>query len=188
MNRNCPSCHKVIPDESKFCPECGFNIMLAETSYLPIHRETPPAKPIKKPKILKGFITVIILIGVVICGIFAYNNILWGNDKIAYDLIVEYASSFKDPSSVRLVSGQAGVDESNKGFGFLCLSAKNGFGATTTGFYFLNYLGMSDLEDENEVLKGLGISQNNDYMIELCKKRDKLNIKKVNRALQREWW
>lgn len=188
MKRICPSCRKEIPDESKFCPECGFNILLAETSYLPVSKESPASKVSKKPRVLKKFITAIILICLTIGGIFAYNNILWGKDKIAYDLIVEYAPSFKDPSSVRLVSGQAGVDDNNKGFGFLCLSAKNGFGATTTGFYFLNYLGIDDLEDENEALKSLGISQNNDYMIELCKKRDQLNIKKANRALQREWW
>lgn len=185
----CPSCHKELLEGTKFCPECGFNLSACET-ISPVSAEipaTPVVQATAKFKFPKAIIVVLVLVGLVIGGIYAHKNLLWGKDKIAYDLIVKYSTYFKDPSSVRLVSGRVGTNDSNEDYGFLCLSAKNGFGATTTGYYSINSAGISDLEDSNDFLKSLGIDVDNDYMIDLCKERDQLDAKKINRALQREW-
>lgn len=95
--------------------------------------------------------------------------VLDGYDKTVYDLILLYLDKFKNPSSVQLVSGtMVGNGQS----AFLCISATNGFGGTTKGYYCLNPVFIHEVDD------------NDSYQIELCKGRDDLDVKKINRALE----
>ena len=106
----------------------------------------------------------------------AYNelseSVLDGADKVAFDLIMHYAYSFKNPSSIRLVSGTANDWESGI-FAFLCISATNGFGATTNGYYYMSYAGMDDVGSSSR-------------KVALCQTTGELNVAKINKALERE--
>ncbi len=101
-----------------------------------------------------------------IIGIFyVKNNVLFGDDKKAYDMIVEAADNFRNPSSVRLVSGTLGVD---KDCLFVGISATNGFGARGTEYYFIS--------DDGWILE-------EDSPASYYKDKDDLNIEKINKRL-----
>ena len=93
------------------------------------------------------------------------------NQRI-YEFVLDVAYKFKNPSSVRVVSGKVNYDttdtdtppydfrdfEIEKGYyinGNLRLSATNGFGATTTDYYHIIYDkdGKLSVENINESMK-----------------------------------
>jgi len=94
--------------------------------------------------------------------------VLEGNDKIAFDLIIQWAHSFKNPASIELVSGVIGATNE---CAFLCISATNSFGGTVKGYYYLS-------PDQIDDVSGSGVA--------LCQTNDKLNVDKINRALEQE--
>lgn len=109
------------------------------------------------------------------------NSNLSGDDRVAYDLISEVSYEFKNPSSVRLVSGEVLYDEEDcEWCGWFTLSATNGFGATTTGYYFVGYLDGEifalDLEEH-------GSSSS----IRYAKTQGALDVEKINKALDKKW-
>jgi hypothetical protein len=59
-------------------------------------------------------------------------------------MVLDAATKFKNPSSVRLVSGTVGVDQDCI---FCGISATNGFGARSTSYYFIE--GGAILEEDN---------------------------------------
>lgn len=102
-------------------------------------------------------------------------------DKCAYDLILDAAYSFKNPSSVRLVSGQA-IPEVQQAL--VRLSATNGFGAETTGYYWLTGSSVTDLENDTALLNLAGMDDKRiAELIQDCQTRGELNVSAINKAL-----
>lgn len=187
----CNKCKKIIPNNATLCPTCdSLNGKVIDVVDVPKNSR-------KKNHIPYIIVTIILILVFLFCGFFYYNNALWGNDKIAYDLVLLYAHNFKDPTSVRVVSGRAGAGSEENDFenyAFLRISAKNGFGGVTTGYYSLNEHRISDLEEDKEFWKEMGskysifggLDNHYDSMIKLCEDQTKLNVKKINKALQRK--
>lgn len=91
----------------------------------------------KKQKIIIALVLVIALS----FGYIAIDGpILTGDDRIAYELILDASKQFKSPSSVRVVSGTV-LNAKDSKDGESCLwcgiSAVNGFGARTTSYYYI---------------------------------------------------
>ena len=108
----------------------------------------------------------LLVIGLVIGLIVAKSNTLSGDDKVAYELLMDVVDKFKDPSSVRIVSGRVGVD---KDCLFCGISAVNGFGARNTRYYFIMGGQIVTEDDPNY----------------LYTETTKLNYDKINKALQK---
>lgn len=144
----------------------------------------------KKRKIRSVVIVSIVSIICVMLVIFiCYNKstTLTGDDKIAYELIINASHNFKNPSSVKLVSGTVTDDGSAGSF---VLSSTNGFGARTTGYYAITSSGyVLDLDDEDDIMfKMLDISDSSMYLLRnSCEHKDILNMKKINKALEDYW-
>lgn len=119
-----------------------------------------------------GIIAIILLIG-----IFIYSNTLWGEDRIAYDILETCSSSFKNPSSVRIISGSVCDDQfrDQKAL-YVNLMAENGFGATTSSYY--------NLYEDGKILEI-------DFDLSLLQRsydsKDDFNIKKVNKKFASLW-
>ena len=160
---------KKIPEGEKICPKCGCPVS-EKVEVLPKDNTTVTiSAPIKKmnDKTKKTILAVILAVIVLIGGIYINQNVLFGDDKIAYDLILEAADNFKNPESVRLSSGTLGVD---KDCLFCGISATNGFGSRTTDYYFVSDAGWI-LEEDSAT--------------SLYKDTKKLNIAKINRKLEK---
>lgn len=104
-----------------------------------------------------------------------------GDDLAAYELIAEVSYEFKNPSSVRLVSGSVFYNEEYGEYcGWFALSATNGYGATTVGYYFVDHLDGEifalDLEEYGD-----------DVSIVYAKTRDELDVNAINKALDKKW-
>ncbi len=170
----CPACKAIVGQNDKTCSKCGYDLMgktvVSQTTYKE-KEVSVPINNVNKSIFIKPLISVLLIIVILVSGFFAYNNILWGDDKIAYDLVLENIFSFKNPSSVRIVSGVAD-NGSNGEYAFLRLSATNGFGGAVSGYYFLSSLGIMEDEDGNS---------------SVYNRVDKLNIAKINRALERKF-
>ena len=170
----CPECGRPISNQAECCPHCGLphddiDKMITKDSSGYDNRFLPKQKKRK----------VLISATIVFSTLFAYAFFfaLWGNDRIVFNLVVDNAYNFKNPTSVRVVSGTAGTNDENGGdYAFVCLTATNDFGAITTGYYCLMLDYISDVEDN---LHGL---VDNAYMLKLCKE-DEIDISKINRRL-----
>ncbi len=166
----CEDCGKEIPNGQNFCPACGCPVIQrAETSFAPEYTsQAVTVKPRKISTKVKVLIAIVLVAVIVAVGYFIISqNVLFGDDKVAYELILDAAHNFKNPSSVRLVSGTVGVD---KDCLFAVLSATNGFGARTTGYYYVT--GGWIMESENPI----SILYND---------TKSLNIEKINRMLEK---
>ncbi|MBR0439131.1 MAG: hypothetical protein IJK00_08425 [Clostridia bacterium] len=190
--KKCPICHTSVEDSVQICPSCLFdfsvnqNILQAEEK-----EETNVSIPVtdneasddKKDiisvgnlKIKKKYFYVgigVLAIMILLLGIVLVNGgILTGNDKIAYDLIMNVAPKFKNPASIRLVSGVAGTDKDDgEKYMFCGISAKNGLGVRSTEYYYIND-------------KGTILEEEPDYSFYFD--TDKLNIEKINKILERK--
>lgn len=175
VKNTCTECGAQLAQNQKYCPKCGKKVENAFSG------ATVPSRPKlggaaalagksgkKRTKIIAIAAVCIIAIIIVIAAVNA--NVLMGDDKVAYDLIMDVANDFKDPSSVRLVSGTVGVD---KDCLFCGISATNGFGARTTSYYFI----MEDTTDTFIVKQ--------DDAGSLYKSTSNLNTKKINKALEK---
>lgn len=143
----CPECGKEVSDRALSCPSCGY----------PLHEDTPMKEaeamgieiscenntktdtveqPISKKKISKkALIGVCAAIAICISSAvpFMQGFILVGDDKAVYDIMTSYAGNFKNPASVRIISGT--YDDGDL---FARISAENGFGAYTTENYMVS--------------------------------------------------
>lgn len=121
----CSYCGKEIMDEAVICPHCGQQVASLKGKGI-----TDVLSDILHNK---KALAVLVACLALVAGVFVHRNVLWGDDKTAYDLMVTCADNFKNPASLRLVSGTVGVDKD-------CMWAKtraqNGFGTNTIDYYF----------------------------------------------------
>jgi len=169
----CPECNRDMSDTLSACPHCGFVVKkesdeIAQTQKDEIKEtKTDNTEKTKKIGIAIGICAVIII--AIIIGV-ASSQTLSGDDKIAYDILVEAAQSFKDPSSVRLVSGSLSLS-GNRYSTLRCeLSATNSFGARVTSFYNISNI------------SGISVRET-DFPDSDHKDKTSLNIDKINNAL-----
>lgn len=174
----CEECGSEIPKGSQTCSKCGCPIHNAVPVRLPSMEtvaetvaETKKLNPVKVIAIAAAAVAVIFLI---FGGKLFGGGTLRGDDKIAYELIVESAHWFKDPSSVRFVSGSLAVDKSA---GWFCLSAKNGFGGRGTDRYYVSDGYAMPAEDLGEA--------DNEFSYNLYFATDELDAEKINKQLEK---
>lgn len=158
---------------------------IVETVVEEVNQVNEQAKK-KKSKIL-FFIAIAAALCTVIFAFSQFNKEkpLTGKDKIAYDLIINASYSFKDPSSVRLVSGM--VSEHSGSF---VLSATNGFGARNTNHYLVMEDDILNLDDEDNIMFTLLFSNNKAALKDIkeaCEMRDQLDVKNINKHLAKYW-
>jgi len=165
------------------CPECGCQMKYynenAYTRY----------KPIKAAPIV---ITVVaIIVGVFIFmpkgvgGLQGYDvTALQGKDKLAYEIIIKCSYSFKNPSSVRLISGGGNILEKHEVL-LARVSASNGFGATTSSYCAL--IGKTgDIGKSGDILS-YDDRERSELENEFFHDTTTLNIAKINAALDAYW-
>jgi hypothetical protein len=166
----CEECGAEIPDGKEVCPHCGFPVEHSKKAEMLQPVETKMESPIitvKRTNRSKQIILCVVIAALLIIGfVWGSQNILTGDDKVAYELILEAADNFKDPSSVRLSSGTVGVD---KDCLFCGISATNSYGARSTSYYFV--MSTFVLEEDSPT--------------SLYKATDKLNISKINKKLEK---
>lgn len=158
---SCPECGKEISDQVTACPHCGYPCNKEVSS------DASSAAPTKSNKIaLLSACGICVLVFII--SIAFYFSGLHGDDKEAYDILIQASASFKDPSSVRLVSGSI-----SHGTLHCSVSAKNDFGARVTSYYsiYKNYSG------------GPSTVYETSYPDDEYKDTGSLNIEKINRAL-----
>lgn len=182
----CPECGKEISDRAAACPNCGNPIL--EVKDIINNKELFNKKDFDKNELStvnvkkkitsqKKIVFIVVVIAVIIFGVIANQNVLYGEDKAAYDLLVKYSSNFENPSSVRLCSGTyvcVKLEDGTKTEMLTCkISATNGFGGTTTKYYnIVSTLGIVPMDDVSESR-------------ELYDDTKALNIKKINKKLKK---
>lgn len=158
-----------ISEDSRFCRYCGAKLSITDTICpncgCPVKDEIPHAFHLSG-KQFKIVVIVSIILFVVIGAFVANRYILWGNDKAAYDMMVACADNFKDPSSLRLVSGTISID---KDYMWAVVNARNGFGAYSSGSYFISASG-SIIETDADYCNGTDF-----------------NVEKINRIYERKY-
>ena len=169
LTKVCPECGEVLPENAEACPSCGCPVERAGENNRAEGAANPPspltqtAPKVKKTKIVAVIVAAAAVLMIVIGAVYFKNNTLTGDDKVAYELVYQAATNFKNPSSVRLVSGTLGVE---KDCLFCGISATNGFGARTSGYYFV--MGGYVLEEEDPTILFTDTSELN---IELINKK-----------------
>ena len=168
--RKCEECGTDLPENATVCPRCGFPVHSMVPSPVPVPTPSGTQNTYKLPPILKPIIIILVILAVFGSILYVNNNyVITGDDKLAYELILNVAHNFKNPSSVRLVSGTLGVD---KDCIFCGISATNGFGARGTSYYYIDKKGYVIEEEDN--------------IYSFYKDTNKLNIKKINKFLARK--
>ena len=133
----CDECGAEIPDGAEACPKCGCPVKQVRTEVITRSidaQEVSKATEERISSMKKRFIGPLVAILLIIGLIFINQNVLFGKDKVAYDIIVRASTHFKNPGSIRLVSGELGVQNDCL---FCGISATNGFGARSTEYYFI---------------------------------------------------
>lgn len=71
------------------------------------------------------------------------------NDKYAFDMLVANIHEFKDPKSIKVISGTAspGKRGEDSSYALMCISANNSYGARVTGYYSFYPDHASDVSD-----------------------------------------
>lgn len=201
MVKICPSCKKFVPLSSTSCPMCGnIKLVVANNSVQETTKSTSSATKKSKEKKRKPRIPVIVIFILIIVSIsvgvkYTFDNVLFGMDKCAYKLLLEASYEFKNPSSLRIVSGSFDETLYSNGVEWLYArtSATNGFGAPVSGYYMIWYdsdgeFHLDDIEDQMELFSKLGIEDELSKLeLEYCVVTDQLNINKINKMLEKRW-
>lgn len=147
---------------------------------------SPKKASINKGKIIAVFASAVILIfvAIYIATLFinkSKDDELTGENLAAYELICDVSYEFKDPTSVRILAGKVIYDEEDAHWsGWFTISAINGLGVKSTGYYFVGYTDGEvfalDLEEYGD-----------DYSLKLAKSNDLLDIDKINKELTKKW-
>ena len=171
----CPRCHLTNPSSTHIC-DCGYHFTENGVSNFsePNREGTARKRNSERIKVWLGAgIATLILIAVlvIICtagnGFGVVESGLSGNDKDAFDRIVAAAVDFKDPSSVRLVSGSFDEDD------ILCcaISATNSYGAREKSYYRVY---------------SNGYCYETNYPDSIYNRTTALDIEKINKKLEKE--
>lgn len=201
MVKICPTCKKFVPETAQKCPMCGNTKLLLANVPASSPVASTVAKTASKPKKKKSKVPVILICIVclaisVFLGIkYISDNVLFGMDKCAYELLLEASYQFKNPSSVRIVSGSFEEDLYSHGLEwlFVRISATNGFGASISGYYMIwndsdGEFHVDDIEEQWELSEKLGIEDElSPLQISYCNVTDQLNINAINRKLDKYW-
>lgn len=166
----CEECGAEIPEGLEACPKCGCPVPQKEatvngSSALVMQNISGIARNLSaetKKTIVIALAAILLIVG----GVVISQNTLFGDDKVAYEMVLDAADYFKNPSSVRLVSGSVGVD---KDCLFAGISATNGLGARSTSYYYIDGEGLFEDDDPSSFYKDT----------------EKLHIKKINRKLEK---
>jgi len=164
---HCPECGKEVSDQSDICIHCGYP--LVDNYSLEITETSNSIKLYKNKKL----IVLSCIIGILLITYFTFFH-LGKDNKYAYDLVINNVYDFKNPKSVRVVSGSAGFNDTyNEEYAFLCVTATNSYGAETTGYYCFHPDEFSDVTDYA-------------HMVNICKK-DEINAFKINFRITLYW-
>ncbi len=158
---HCPECGKEISDKAENCPNCGYALQRkVYTSSFPINKAI-------------SFLLTIAIIGGVFFAIVSQMNSLSGKDKQVYNITIKCADEyFKDPSSLRLVSGSL----SSSGKLLYCKArAKNSFGAYVSNYYEFYLDGYVREISDSQTISNLYTSSSD------------FNIEKVNAAIEKHY-
>lgn len=181
----CPECEHRVSDHAPYCPNCGNPIASQQEQEphqdsMAVHQEQETFEPThgNKKSHKKAISIIAILVVIAISVVVISQYALFGINKIAYDLIVKNTHNFKNPTSVRVISGTAGdfsdVEEiDDRDYAYVCLTSTNSYGAYVTGYYNLDEDYCFDLSDYPSQLSD---------SIEWCKDDD-LNVRVINRRL-----
>lgn len=99
--------------------------------------------------------------------------VLTGNDKYAYEIIMNHVDNFKNPSSIRITSGtllSPKDDSSGEGCLWCGISGINGFGSRTTSYYWMSGDGDGIMQDDSP----------------FCLETDGLNFERINKKLEKK--
>lgn len=134
-------------------------------------------------------ITLTLVMTFALCFAFAGCGDKNSKEQKCYELMIDVSYEFKNPSSVRILSGTVNYyPDTSPDYlsAYLRLSATNGYGATTSGYYFCGYsddgsLFVYDLEEYG--------TDNPMYSSSMskCKVLDDFDIDKVNKMLDKKW-
>ena len=165
----CKECGELLIGNVNTCPKCGCPVDVITSNSL---NSSSPHSFGEKLKGLSKTVKAIIVAGILVIvaavlGIIITSNALTGDDKVAYELLLNAADNFKNPSSVRIISGSVGVD---KDCLFCGISATNGFGNRTTSYYYIS--------DEGWILEKEDASS-------FYKSTVDLNVNKINKKLEK---
>ena len=129
---------------------------------------------------------------------------LTAREQAIYQLVLDASYKFKNPSSVRVVSGMVTFDEANaensdkefsnfelqRGYaidGHFRFTATNSFGATISEYYFCGYNDDGTIFAYNfDTYKNL-VPTVYVKMVEWASKTDDFDIDKINAALEKKW-
>lgn len=164
----CSYCGTQLEEGADKCPRCGTMVGTVQETQAPMASVITPNEKGSNNSTLKWVIAGVALLLVVVIAVYVNNNVLFGDDKIAYELVLGVADWFKDPSSVRLAGGELGTD---KDCLFANISAKNGFGTRGTQAYYISSSGWMTKADE---------------YYSFYYSTDELNLEKINRALEKK--
>lgn len=157
----CGNCGQFVPEGTAFCQNCGA------------------AQERKKSN--KTLWVVLILIAAV-AGFFLLKGekepAVSQDTKAAYELILEGSYEFKNPSSVRVYSGHVFYDKEDDEYcGWFYLSATNGFGARSSGYYYIGHL-------DGEVF---ALEVEDDSSIRRAQTEGELDVDWINEQLEKKW-
>ena len=183
MVMKCVYCGSEIPNESRFCSFCGKTTaqIITEISEFKTDPQTSNLTnivPAKKRKGIKALIAVAIVF-LVGFGSWAFAFRLTGEDAIVYELIVENATVFHSPRSVRVISGTGGESPETGKYAFVTLVAENAYGAERSDFY--------TIDEKYGVGEAVYSLQGMDFDYSYLCKRENLNTWKINLRLSLYW-
>lgn len=135
-------------------------------------------------------ITFILVVGIllaIILPVVISSNKLGKKEQACYEIMLTESYQFKNPKSVRIISGTVSYFENNDTtYCFLRLSAENGFGATVTDNYFCGKgndgMFIYSLDDYKTSMPSWYSSK-----LTLCYETDDFDISAVNKALDKYW-
>ncbi len=118
------------------------------------------------------------------CGNQSAYDKLGEKEKRVFDVVLEFSYDFKNPSSVKVVSGD--FEEEVNFTACFRIQAQNGFGSTTSGYYMIigNKSGIDsyiDLEDDSLP------SASYIYGMQRALTTDNFDYSAVNNALNEYW-
>lgn len=137
---------------------------------VPVAPAAPAKKKLNKTMIIGIVAGLFILLAIILAFGGGAGGGLSGDDKIAYEIIVDAAPKFKDPSSVRITGGVLGYnDEDDYYYLFCTISANNSYGSRVSKEYYMT--------TEGTVLA---------YESDLASRTDRLNLSKINKKLEKK--